>query len=310
MPSTTLQHGTIDYRTAGPSDAPKPVVFVHGFLVNGELWTGVADALAAKGVRSYAPDWPLGSQPRAMDPDADQSPAGVARLVNEFIGQLGLDDVTLVGNDTGGAIVQFLLDADHSRVGRVVLTNCDAFDEFPPGRFKALFWIGKRAGRIKALIGPTRIRAIRHSPLGFGSLVAGKLDGDLTRRWIEPSRTDRAVRAETARFLRAVDAQELLAVSNRLGRFTKPVLLVWGAADRFFKPSFAHHLAEVLPDATVVEVPGAKTFIPLDDPQRVADEIVAAFYGDDGAGDAADDDGARALIGQRAASRSTGSIDA
>lgn len=309
MPSITLRHGTIDYRVAGPPDAPRPVVFVHGFLVDGGLWTGVADALAAAGVRSYAPTWPLGSHRQAMDEGAEQSPAGMARLVNEFLERLGLDDVTLVGNDTGGAVVQFLLDADHSRVGRVVLTNCDAFEEFPPGRFKMMFKIARRPGRIKALIGPTRFRPIRHSPIGFGPLVAGKLDADLTRRWIEPCRTDRAIRVDTARFLREVDPDDLLAVSNRLSRFRKPVLLVWGAADKFFRLDFAHRLAGVLPDATVVEVAGAKTFVPLDEPQRVAGEIVAAFYAPDGAGA----DG-RSPAGQRAASRdvsrSTGSIEA
>ena len=104
------------YRTAGPVDASgPPVMFVHGVLVDGSLWSATADALAAHGVRSFAPDLPLGSHRSPVHPDADQSPRGVARQIIAFIEALELDDVTLVGNDSGGAICQYVLDTDPSR---------------------------------------------------------------------------------------------------------------------------------------------------------------------------------------------------
>ena len=143
MPTVDLPQGRVNYRVAGPPDsALPPVVFVHGIMVNGELWTGVADALAARGIRSYAPDLPLGAHPVPLSPDADISPRGVAALLLAFLDALGLTDVTLAGNDTGGALCQFLLDADASRVGRLVLTNCDAFDQFPPPPFPSRLHIG------------------------------------------------------------------------------------------------------------------------------------------------------------------------
>jgi len=278
MPSIDLPQGTINYRAAGPEGAEKPVVFVHGFLVNGELWTGVADALARHGVRSYAPDWPLGSHTIALNPDTDQTPRGVARTIIAFIEALGLEDVTLVGNDSGGAISQFLVDTDHSRIGRLVLTNCDAFDQFPPSPFDKLMKTGSTPAGLLALLTPTRATAIRHSPAGFGLLVNKPLDPDLSRRWVMPSLDDSDVRRDTAKFLKAIDKNELLDVATRLMNFDKPVLLVWGAADRFFKVDFARRLAQVFPDATLVEVEGGRTFLPLDEPDRVADEIAAKFY--------------------------------
>ena len=140
MPTIDLPHGTVRYRVTGPENAAAPpVVFVHGFLVSSTLWTKTADALAVAGVRSFAADWPLGSHTIALGADADQSPRGIARLVPTFMRALELEDVTLVGNDTGGAICQLLLDIDASRVGRVVLTNCDAFTDFPPAPFDQLF---------------------------------------------------------------------------------------------------------------------------------------------------------------------------
>jgi pimeloyl-ACP methyl ester carboxylesterase len=280
-PYVTLPGGVLNYRVAGPekTSAP-PVVFIHGFLVNGELWSGVAKALATGGVRSYTPDLPLGSHIRALTGDADQTPRGVARMIISFLEALDLEDVTLVGNDTGGAISQFVLDTDPARIGRLVLTNCDAFDKFPPPPFDQMFKFGRSPTALKALLAPMRVTSLRHSPLGFGMLVSQEPDANLTRRWIEPCLIDAAVRRDTAAFLRGVDKQELLEVSTRLGNFDRPVLLLWGAADRFFKLDFARRLSRIFPDARLIEIPGGRTFHPLDDPQRVAEEIQRAFYND------------------------------
>ena len=119
---------------------------------------------------------------------------------------------------------------------------------------------------------------VRHSVLGFGPLVAKPLDAALTRRWITPALTDAGVRRDAARFMRAIRPGELLDVSTRLDRFGKPVLLVWGTSDRFFKLAFARRLVAAFPNARLVEVAGGRTFLPLDEPQRVADEILAACY--------------------------------
>jgi pimeloyl-ACP methyl ester carboxylesterase len=278
MPTVDLPQGQLHYRMAGPAVSPAPpVVFLHGILVNGEVWTGLADVLAESGVRSYALDLPLGAHPTPLSGDADLSPRGVARLVLDFMAALDLTDVTLVGNDTGGALCQFVIDTDPSRVGRLVLTNCDAFDKFPPAPFGMIVKAARRAGRIKLLLNAVRPTSLRHSALGFGPLVAKPLDAEMTRRWITPGLNHPGVRQDTARFMRGIRPADLLDVSTRLNLFDKPVLLVWGAADRFFKPQLARRLAAVFPDARLVEVEGGRTFLPLDEPQRVADEIRAAF---------------------------------
>jgi pimeloyl-ACP methyl ester carboxylesterase len=276
MPTIDLPHGTVRYRVAGPENAATPpVVFVHGFLVSSTLWTKTADALAAAGVRSYAADWPLGSHTIALGADADQSPRGVARQVIAFMQALELEDVTLVGNDTGGAICQFLLDIDASRVGRVVLTNCDAFTNFPPAPFDRLFRAFRSPRAIRALMAPMRATAVRHSPAGFGLLVTQPLDADQTRAWVEPCLSDPAIRRDTARFAREVDPNDLNGASERLGGFDGPALLVWGAADRFFKLDFARRLQDTFTDARLVAIENGRTFIPHDEPKRLAEEIAA-----------------------------------
>jgi pimeloyl-ACP methyl ester carboxylesterase len=276
MPSIDLPHGTVRYRVTGAeSAATPPVVFVHGFLVNSTLWAKTADALAAGGVRSYAADWPLGSHTIALGTDADQSPRGIARQVIAFMQALELDDVTLVGNDTGGAICQFLLDIDASRIGRVVLTNCDAFTNFPPAPFGQLFKAFRSPKAIRALMAPMRATAVRHSPAGFGLLVNQPLDASQTRAWVEPCLSDPAIRQDVARFAQKVDPNDLDAASKRLDSFDGPALLVWGAADRFFKLDFARRLRAAFSNAQLIEIANGRTFIPHDEPRRLAEEITA-----------------------------------
>ncbi len=273
MPTIDLPQGTVHFRIAGPDDAARPpVVFVHGFLVDSRLWDGVAAPLAERGVRSYAPDWPLGSHTIPMAKDAECSPRGVARMVAAFLEALDLEDVTLVGNDTGGAICQFVLDTDASRVGRVALTNCDAFDTFPPAPFDTMFKTFRSARAIPALLAPMRSTAVRHSPAGYG-LLADRLDAAVTRAWVDPGLSDAAIRRDMAAFVRAVDPAELLDVASRVGRFEGSVLLVWGTGDRFFKPELGRRLEKVFADARMVEIEGARTFVSLDHPERVAEEI-------------------------------------
>jgi pimeloyl-ACP methyl ester carboxylesterase len=276
MPTVELPQGTVHYRVAGPAESSQPpVVFVHGLLVNAELWTGAAAGLAERGVRSYAIDLPLGSHTIPLSPGADLTPRGVARLILDVLAALDLTDVTLVGNDTGGALCQFTIDTDDSRIGRLVLANCDAFEQFPPPPFGGLIKLGRRPGRLRLAMRAMRPTRLRHSVLGYGGLVARPLDPALSSRWATPCVQNRAIAADTARFQRGVDKRELVDVGGRLNRFHKPVLLLWGTADPFFKLSLGERLQAAFTDARLVRVEGARTFVALDEPQRVAEEIAA-----------------------------------
>lgn len=275
MTTIKLPHGRVAYRAAGPKDsALPPVVFVHAFLVDGSVWSAVADLLAERGIRSYAPDWPLGAHRIPLERDADQSPRGVATQILAFLRALDLRDVTLVGNDTGGALCQFLLDTDPSRIGRLVLTNCDALDTFPPFPFSVIFRLLGGSGRMWFNLQPMRARAFRHSSLGLG-LLANRLDAAQTRAWIEPCLTNKDICEDAVRFLRAADPGELLDVSTRLHQFDGPTRIVWGMADRAFRPSLGRRLQEAFTDAEFVEAPGARTFVQLDAPELLAGQITA-----------------------------------
>jgi pimeloyl-ACP methyl ester carboxylesterase len=270
--SIALDAGTVHYRESGPAGG-RPVVFVHGFLVDNGLWSDVPERLAAEGFHTFAPTWPLGSHTTPMKAEADLSPRLVARIILDFLDRLDLRDVVLVGNDTGGAVCQFLLDEDASRIGRLVLTNCDAFDTFPPFPFNLLFRLMRHPGVSRAVMAGMRPSGLRNGPLGFGPLVRRRLTAEETAPWIQPYLDQRSVRRDTARFLRGWRASDLAEVSTRLGQFDRPVLLAWAPEDRFFTITLARRLAETFPDAQLVEIPGARTFVALDQPEQLAGRI-------------------------------------
>jgi pimeloyl-ACP methyl ester carboxylesterase len=272
-----LPQGSVTYRVAGPSSSSHPpVVFVHGLLVDSRLWTPVADRLAASGIRSYAPTLPLGAHQRPMNADADLSPAGVAGLVNDFIAALGLDHVTIVGNDTGGAICQLMLaGAGASRIGAVVLTNCDAFGTFPPRALAPLFFAGRHPALVACLLPGLRSARVRTGRLGFGPLTSAPLDASLTRSWIEPL-ADAGIRRDLAAFARGVSPRVLLDAAKRFGQFTGPVRILWGDDDPYFGAELGRQLGSAFPHASVAMVAGGRTFLPLEHPDAVAGEVIAA----------------------------------
>jgi len=273
MPTVTLPAATIEYRESGTNDSAfPPVVFVHGALVDSRLWDAVAALLADQGFRCVQPTLPLGSHTVPVNDRGILTPSGVAGLLHDFLTALDLDDVTLVGNDTGGGLCQFLIDAHPERIGRLVLTNCDAFEKFPPFPFNAVFALMRSRLSVTALMKTMTPTAIRHSPVGFG-LLSKNLDPTVTASWLEPTRTDRRIAGDFAALARGIGRTDLTDVAPRLHRFTKPVTVVWGLDDRCFTPELGRRLAALFPDSTMIEVPDASTFVPLDNPAAVSEAI-------------------------------------
>lgn len=269
-----LPSGTIEYEVRGPAESARPpVLFIHGAVLDSRLWAPVADALADLGYRCYLPTLPLGAHRIPWGADHERSPAAAADLVREFVAEFDLAEATLVGNDTGGGLCQLALDTDPHLVDRVVFTNCDAFEKFPPQPFGLVFALMRQRWLLRLLMGPMRITAVRHSPLGVGMLVTDP-DRDLTRSILEPLRTDPAIRDDTAAFMRALADTDLSAVTPRLDKLSIPVSVVWGMADKAFTPALGHRLADVFAQATFTEVPGSRTFVSLDVPRAVVDAVV------------------------------------
>ena len=275
MTQLALEQATIEYREFGPQDsAHPPVVFVHGVLVDGEMWREVAEKLGRRGYRCIVPTLPLGSHTIPVNDAGALSLHGVAAIVNDAIAALGLSEVTLVGCDTGGGICQLAVDARPDLFGRLVLTNCDAFDQCPPFPFGVAFGLLRGPISIRAMLATMRLAALRNSPLGFGLLVTNP-DPRVTAAWLQPCLHDSRISRDLAALLRQIAITDLTDVATRLSQFDKPVTLVWGQGDRVFTPKLGRRLAASFSNAKLVEVPGARTFVSMDEPDAVIDAIAS-----------------------------------
>lgn len=263
-----LSAGTLDYLDTG-GDGPT-VVLLHGLLMDSSLWDGPITDLSTDH-RCIAPTLPLGAHRHPMS--GDLSLPAIARLVEEFLDRLDLHDVTLVGNDTGGALVQLVLAGKPERVARAVLVSCEAFDNVPPGLTgKVLVLSGKLSPRLfGAFMQQLRLRAVRRLPIAFGWLT--KRGDAATARWIRPVLTSQQIRRDTVRMLRAIDGRAVAEATAALPSFHRPALVVWAAEDRVMPPEHGRRLAELLPDARLVEVPDSYTLVPLDQPASLAGAV-------------------------------------
>jgi pimeloyl-ACP methyl ester carboxylesterase len=275
MNAIELSAGTIEYQDTGGSGPV--VVLLHGLMMDASLWAETIAGLSAD-YRCIAPTLPLGAHRVAARPGADLSLPAIARLIAEFLDRLDLRDVTLVGNDTGGALAQLLMADGLPRAGRVVLASCDAFDNFPPGLTgKTLLLAGQLPAPMFGLfMQQMRLRAVRRLPIAFGWLT--KRGDAATARWMRPVLRQPEIRDDTVRMLRAAAADTgiLLRAAEHLPGFRQPALIVWASHDRVMPPEHGHRLARLLPCARLVEVDDSYTLIPLDQPQRLA-QIIREF---------------------------------
>jgi pimeloyl-ACP methyl ester carboxylesterase len=266
-----LSTGTVRYVEAGEGPV---LLFVHGVFVNGQLWGEVLPKLAGS-FRCVVPDLPLGAHSRAMDRGADLSPPAIARLIEELATTLGLDDVTLVGNDTGGALCQLVVANDPAWVNRLVLTSCDAFEVFPPRVLLPLtFAPGPVLGGLAQLL---RLQLARRA---FAATVAKRRPDDaLLGSVFRPLMSDAAVRRDLGKFLAGASKRQTLEAGEKLHRFDRPVLIVWAEDDLFFPMRLAERLQRSFPRARLERVSDARTFIPLDQPDLLV-RLVTEFAGE------------------------------
>jgi len=205
MPEITLSQGVLHYRDHGSGPC---IVLIHGLFVNSSVWDDLVPLLAGR--RCILPDLPLGAHRTPMN-GADLSPPGLAQMIAEFIERLELSDVTVVGNDTGGALCQILCANHPELVDRLVLTNCDTFENFPPFPFRAIYALG---GHVPGLIAGVdqllRRRFLRRAGLAAVPVTVRPLPDELLAGWFA-ARRDPRIRADLKAVLREISPKHTLA---------------------------------------------------------------------------------------------------
>lgn len=193
MAELELSAGVVEYEDTG-GEGPV-VVLLHGVAMDGSLWRHVVADLR-DGHRCVVPTLPLGGHRRPMRPDADLSVLGVARLVAEFLDALGLTDVTLVMNDWGGAQA-LVADGRDQRIGRLVITSCEAFDNFPPGLpGKNLYASARMPGGLRAAFTLLKVKPMRRLPMTWGRMSRRPVPDAVMDAWFRPLWTSKEIRRD------------------------------------------------------------------------------------------------------------------
>jgi pimeloyl-ACP methyl ester carboxylesterase len=266
-----LSQGAVEYEDVG---AGPPVVLLHGLLVDASLWRDVVPRLARE-ARVVVPELPLGCHRLPLPADAPLAPPDVARLVAELLIALDLQDVTLVGNDTGGAIAQLVAANHPERIGRLVLTPCDLYENFLPPLFRPLQLLARVPIVFGAAMQTMRVPALRRSPSAYGWLMR-RFDAERVDGWVRAMLALRGARRDAAKVLRGIDKRQTLDAAERLRTLGLPLLLAWAPADRSFKLRYAERMAAEVPGARLERIEDAFTFVPVDQPERTA-QLIAGF---------------------------------
>ncbi|MER7062395.1 alpha/beta fold hydrolase [Streptomyces albidoflavus] len=267
MPQLELSAGVVDYEDTG-GDGPV-VVLLHGVAMDASLWDEVVPGLSGE-YRCVRPVLPLGGHRRPMRAGADLSVPGVARLVAEVLERLDLRRVTLVLNDWGGAQALFALGLGE-RIGRLVLTSCEAFDNYPPGLpGRNLVAAARLPGGLAAAFGLLRLRPARRLPMTWGRMSLRPVPARLMDGWLRPAQTSPEIRRDLRAYLLGVPPrEELLRWTEALREFEGPALVAWAAEDKVMPVEHGRRLAALLPRAAYVEIAGSRTLIPVDQPAEL-----------------------------------------
>ena len=269
----SLPQGLVRYQDHGSGPT---LVFLHGILVNSALWMDVVSLLSGQ-FRCIVPDLPLGAHAVPLHSDADLSPPGVAQLVADFLEALDLHDVTLVGNDTGGAICQLTIAAHPERITRLVLTNCDGFEAFFPLLISPFHYGAQFFGTHFVDFLAWLFRSRFAQRLLVAAVSYRHLDTSMLDTYFTPMHSNAEVRRDLTGFLQAVSNRDTLEAARTFPSFQHPVLIVWGKNDIFFSSSIAKRLQQAFPDATLEFISQSRAFVPADQPsflsQRIAEFV-------------------------------------
>ncbi len=265
--------GLISYTEQGTGPV---ALLVHGVLLNSYLWRHqLADLSDMR--RCIAVDL-LAHGDTEIAPDQDVSVTANAEMLKEFLDALHIDQVDLVGNDSGGGIAQIFAALYPERVRSLTLTDCDTHDNWPPEAFRAFLAMAAAGGLRETLETMLSDKTVYRSPQALGPAYEhpDELSNDTIEKYLRPLISTEQRTRDLQRFLAAFDNKHTLSIEAQLKTLKAPTLIVWGTDDVYFDVKWSHWLAEHIPGTRRrVELKGARIFFPEERWQEFDKELRA-----------------------------------
>ena len=269
--SVVTPSGRISYLEQGKGAV---ALFVHGVLLNGYFWRHqLADLSDVR--RCIAVDL-LAHGDTEIAPDQEVSVTANAKMLKEFLDALKIDQVDLVGNDSGSGIAQIFAALYPERVRSLTLTDGDTHDNWPPEAFKpflAMAAAGGLPGTLKAMIAD---KNVYRSPQALGPAYEHPelVSDDTIEKYLCPLVRNEQRTLDFQRFLAAFDNKHTLAIEDRLKTLKAPTLIVWGTDDVYFEVKWGRWLSETIPGTRrYIELKGARIFFPEERWQEFDQEL-------------------------------------
>jgi len=252
--------GRIAYTEQGTGPV---ALFVHGVLLNKHLWRHqLADLSDIR--RCIAVDL-LAHGETDIAGDQDVSVTANAKMLEQLLDALNIEQADLVGNDSGGGIAQIFTALYPQRVRSLTLTDCDVHDNWPPAAFKPFLAMAAGGGLRGTLEAMLSNKEIYRSPQALGPAYEHpeQVTDESIETYLRPLvRTEQRTR-DLQRFLAAFDNAHTRAIEARLKTLTVPTLIAWGTDDVYFGVEWSKWLAETIPGTRRrIEFEGARIFFP------------------------------------------------
>jgi pimeloyl-ACP methyl ester carboxylesterase len=275
--SVTTPYGSIAYVERGEGPA---AVFVHGFLMNGYLWRDVIELLSASR-RCIALDL-LAHGHTQVAPGQDLSFDAQAGMIESVIDALGLRQIDLIGNDSGGGIAQIFAANHPERLRTLALTNCDTHDNWPPAALSSLVELIKSGEHLNAFRSLLANPESGRQAFAVGFEHPERLSEQTLEAYLAPLVANEESARSIERFAETFDHNQTVRIEPRLRKLDIPTLIMWGTSDIFFDKKWAYWLQRTIPGALdVIEVPNAKLFFPAERPEFFSEQVGAFWAGFD-----------------------------
>ena len=251
-----------------------PILFIHGTLANGNTWRKIIPTLSQK-YRCIAIDLQIGGHYIPLNDSIDLSPIGLAKILNEFLQFLNIKKAIIVSNDTGGAYAQIFASLYPQSIEKLVFTNCEVLEVFPPKRFKYLINSVKIPSFTYLLSRIFKIKSLLKSDMMMGLLSNSITKNEIAELYLKSFIENKNIRKNFANNVKTWSSIYTIEAAQILKEEKFPVLILWGIEDKkLFPLELGRQLKRIFINAKLIQIPGSKTCVQEDQPEIILKEIV------------------------------------